>query len=691
MLSAVRAMASRVAHDLAHMDTRRLGPDATAEEQDELLAEVLENALEAGKEAVERGPEQLAVLREAGVVDAGAYGLTVIVAGCLAALRGDAAPRARAPVRARPRCTGPSTSRRASATARTSRSPARASTPAASPPLLEDLGDSVLVVGDDRTLRVHVHTDEPDARRRAVRGGRRGVALRRGRHARAGGRAQRAACASEPRGEQTSLRRRGGRERRRGEAALRGARSARGGRRRDDEPLDLRAARRHPRGARRRGARAAQQPERDPGRRARGRAVREAGAGGAHHGAAGGPGRAARLRPDRRAATTNAQRRARRRRARSASAASPRPRATTPRAASRAGDAVGYAGGELVAWGDPAETLAATLARLADGAELLTCIAGERPPLGPRRRRGARPGRRRARVPRGRPARVVVAALRGVSACALRLEGARCRARRARSAPTRSRACSRSRSTGPKALEALGIATRGDLIEHLPHAHRDRRDVRLSASSRVGEEATVAVAVRGVTRQADARPPPQARRGAGVRRERPAGGGLVQPALDRPPARRGAHGAAARQAAPPQRVLGHASSSCSAADGAPVHTVGLVPVHPATEGISAAEAARADVGGLPAHARRRSSRCRRALRVAERLPDRPGRAGRRRTSPTARRTSRARAAGSRSRSCSCSSSPWPAGAARGARAAARGRSRRAAWWSTAGAGRCRSS
>src|SRR5919206_3928278 len=93
MLSAVRAMATRVAHDLAHMDTRRLGPDATSEEQDELLAEVLENALEAGKEAVARGPEQLAVLREAGVVDAGAYGLTIILAGCVAALRGEAAPR----------------------------------------------------------------------------------------------------------------------------------------------------------------------------------------------------------------------------------------------------------------------------------------------------------------------------------------------------------------------------------------------------------------------------------------------------------------------------------------------------------------------------------------------------------------------------------------------------------------------
>ena len=162
MLSAVRAMASRVAHDLARMDTTRLGPDATAAEQDELLAEVLENALEAAKEAVERGPEQLAVLRDAGVVDAGAYGLTVIIAGCLAALRGDAAPVLEhhyAPaVLHRPEhesssfryCTNFAVTGKGLDAGRFT-------------PMLEQLGDSVLVVGDDRTLRVHVHTDEPDA------------------------------------------------------------------------------------------------------------------------------------------------------------------------------------------------------------------------------------------------------------------------------------------------------------------------------------------------------------------------------------------------------------------------------------------------------------------------------------------------------------------------------------------------
>src|ERR687890_1576183 len=93
MLSAVRAMAHRVAQDLAHMEQTRLGDGVPPDQQDRLLADVLERALDAGNEAVRRGPEQLAVLREAGVVDAGAYGLTVIVAGMIAALRGEnAAP-----------------------------------------------------------------------------------------------------------------------------------------------------------------------------------------------------------------------------------------------------------------------------------------------------------------------------------------------------------------------------------------------------------------------------------------------------------------------------------------------------------------------------------------------------------------------------------------------------------------------
>jgi DAK2 domain fusion protein YloV len=161
MLSAIRAMAHRVAHDLAHMDNRRLAPGASPEDQDELLAEVLERALDAAKEAVQRGPDQLPVLREAGVVDAGAYGLTVIVAGVVAALRGDAETNLEhqaAPAR-------PHLTQHESSTFRycTNFAVSGSGLSAADlRPRLEELGDSVLVVGDQQTVRVHVHTDDPD-------------------------------------------------------------------------------------------------------------------------------------------------------------------------------------------------------------------------------------------------------------------------------------------------------------------------------------------------------------------------------------------------------------------------------------------------------------------------------------------------------------------------------------------------
>jgi len=163
MLSAVRAMAHRVAQDLAHMEPQRLGDGVAPEDQDRLLAEVLERALEAGNEAVRRGPEQLAVLREAGVVDAGAYGLTVIVAGMIAALRGDeSAPELEhqtAPARDL-HLPQHEDSRFRYCTNFVVTGEGLDSQSAV--PLLEQIGDSVLVVGDPRTLKVHVHTDDPD-------------------------------------------------------------------------------------------------------------------------------------------------------------------------------------------------------------------------------------------------------------------------------------------------------------------------------------------------------------------------------------------------------------------------------------------------------------------------------------------------------------------------------------------------
>ena len=49
-----------------------------------------------------------------------------------------------------------------------------------------------------------------------------------------------------------------------------------------------------------------------------------------------------------------------------------------------------------------------------------------------------------------------------------------------------------------EAAAVLGIETAGDLIEHLPHSHRDRRGVRAVATVGVGERATVTVIVKGV-------------------------------------------------------------------------------------------------------------------------------------------------------------------------------------------------
>ena len=159
ILTVVREMAHRVASELAHMGQPRLeqGDDAR---QDELIAEVLEGALDAGQQSVRRGPDLLPVLRQAGVVDAGGFGLTVILAGVIAALRGTEAPELdhHAPARVTHPQHGSSTFRYCTNFAVTG----ERLEPSAWVETLESIGDSVLVVGDARTLKVHVHTDEPE-------------------------------------------------------------------------------------------------------------------------------------------------------------------------------------------------------------------------------------------------------------------------------------------------------------------------------------------------------------------------------------------------------------------------------------------------------------------------------------------------------------------------------------------------
>ncbi|MEA2158683.1 MAG: fatty acid kinase, partial [Solirubrobacteraceae bacterium] len=157
----VREMAVRVASDLAHMTDARLGPDATAEEQNAVIAEVIERALDAGQDSVRRGPDLLPVLRDAGVVDAGGYALTVLLAGIVGALRGSEPPALEHHAAAR--VTHPQHS---SSTYRYCTNFAVTGTDLEQRRFiheLEQFGDSVLVVGDPTTLKIHVHTDDPDA------------------------------------------------------------------------------------------------------------------------------------------------------------------------------------------------------------------------------------------------------------------------------------------------------------------------------------------------------------------------------------------------------------------------------------------------------------------------------------------------------------------------------------------------
>jgi DAK2 domain fusion protein YloV len=160
ILTVMREMAHRVASELAHMTDSRLHQGAGAELQDALIADVLEPALAAGEESVKRGPQLLSVLREAGVVDAGGYGLTIMLAGVLEALRGVPVPELDhyAPARVTHPQHESSTFRFCTNFAITG----RGLDPDAWVGPLERLGDSVLVVGDASTLKVHLHTDEPE-------------------------------------------------------------------------------------------------------------------------------------------------------------------------------------------------------------------------------------------------------------------------------------------------------------------------------------------------------------------------------------------------------------------------------------------------------------------------------------------------------------------------------------------------
>jgi hypothetical protein len=161
ILTVAREMARQISSDVAHDPAgARLEPETAPGVQDETIARILERAVLAGQDSVKRGPELLQALRDAGVVDAGGYGLTLIFAGVVAALRGEEAPALdhHEPARVHQPEHSSSTYRYCTNFAVTGRNMAAGRFI----PKLEALGDSVLVVGDASTLKVHVHTDEPE-------------------------------------------------------------------------------------------------------------------------------------------------------------------------------------------------------------------------------------------------------------------------------------------------------------------------------------------------------------------------------------------------------------------------------------------------------------------------------------------------------------------------------------------------
>jgi DAK2 domain fusion protein YloV len=125
------------------------------------VAEALRRVVSRGEDALERTPDMLDKLREAGVVDAGGAGLLELVRGVLHALTGEPLPDV-------PEVTEEITEDSIHHDASEYRYCTVFVVEGETLDLdalharLEPLGDSLLVTGDASIAKVHVHTDEPD-------------------------------------------------------------------------------------------------------------------------------------------------------------------------------------------------------------------------------------------------------------------------------------------------------------------------------------------------------------------------------------------------------------------------------------------------------------------------------------------------------------------------------------------------
>jgi DAK2 domain fusion protein YloV len=140
--------------------SRELAVEA-AEHTDQPVTELLSAVVERGEEAVARTTEQLDVLRQAGVVDAGGAGLLEIVRGIAAAVAGEELPPPPQGAELAPEAVHQEQSRFRYCTTFVVEGDELDA--ASLERELERLGDSLMVVGDRKALKAHVHTDDPDA------------------------------------------------------------------------------------------------------------------------------------------------------------------------------------------------------------------------------------------------------------------------------------------------------------------------------------------------------------------------------------------------------------------------------------------------------------------------------------------------------------------------------------------------